>query len=95
MSDQKSATPDIDTQIESLLVNYGRILQRVSPEHSLTKRTYRETAKAIKTLLIQSNAKAICAELLDSLNNDNLDDAAYPDIERRYDRNYAKLKEEL
>jgi len=46
----------------------------------------------IQQLIDTACVEAVLAELLDSLNNDNLDDAAYPDIERRYDKYYERLK---
>lgn len=38
--------------LERILVDYGRILQRVSPEHSLTKKAYRQALTEINKLIL-------------------------------------------
>ena len=46
-----------------------------------------------KYAILDWHNKQMLAELGDSLHNDNLDEAAYSDIEHRYDKYFDKLKE--
>lgn len=47
----------------------------------------------LKQAILDWHNKQVLAELGDSLHNDNLDEAAYSDIEHRYDKYFDKLKE--
>jgi len=83
---------DKPQELDEILDGFARAV-RVVVVNGLSHDKYERRQKDFKQAILDWHNKQVLAELGDSLHNDNLDEAAYSDIEHRYDKYFDKLKE--